>query len=248
MKTIIVKKLIIVLSVIGLAVGAPIQKTAKPWTEWSKKDVEKMLNDSAWGQTQSEGENSEPSQTSAITQVAAPRSANRELDREGESGAAKVSKSVKYRVRFLTAKPIREAFARMVWLSQDKPSEELATQLQAFIDRDFGDYIVVVMGVETSDQRTGELLTKTFSTVTAEALQSKIYLERKDGKRASLIDYRPPSGDGMGAKFIFQRKIDGQPFLTENDNVRFVGTLSEKIKVNTRYKLSEMMYDGKLEY
>jgi hypothetical protein len=248
MKTIIIKKLAIVLTVIGLAVGAPIQKTAKPWTEWSKKDVEKMLNNSAWGQTQSEGENSEPTQTSAITQVAAPRAANRELDREGESGQAKVSKSVKYRVRFLTAKPIREAFARMVWLSQEKPSEELANQLQGFIDRDFGDYIVVVIAVETADQRMGELLTKTFSTATTEALQSKIYLERKDGKRASLIDYRPPTSDGMGAKFIFQRKLDGQPFLTEDDNVRFVATLNDKIKLSTRYKLSEMVYEGKLEY
>ncbi|HET6893172.1 MAG TPA: hypothetical protein VFH31_18875 [Pyrinomonadaceae bacterium] len=248
MKTIIIKKSLIILAVVGLAVGAPVQKTAKPWTEWSKKDVEKMLNDSAWGQTQSEGESSEPSQTSAITQVAAPRAANRELDREGESPEVKKVKLVKYRVRFLTAKPIREAFARMVWLSQDKPSEELANQLQGFIDRDFGDYIVVVIGVETTDQRIGEVLTKTFSTATAEALQGKIYLERKDGKRASLIDYRPPTADGMGAKFIFQRKIDGQPFLTETDNVRFVAMLNDKIKLNTRYKLSEMVYDGKLEY
>ncbi|MDT7605258.1 MAG: hypothetical protein QOF61_3255, partial [Acidobacteriota bacterium] len=27
-------------------------KKEKPWTEWSKKDAEKILNDSPWGQTQ----------------------------------------------------------------------------------------------------------------------------------------------------------------------------------------------------
>ena len=42
--------------------------------------------------------------------------------------------------------------------------------------------------------------------------------------------------------------MDGQPFLTENDSVRFSAQLNEKMKLNTRYKLSDMVYDGKLEY
>ena len=52
----------------------------------------------------------------------------------------------------------------------------------------------------------------------------------------------------MGAKFVFKRTMDGQPFLTENDSVRFFAQLNEKMKLNTRYKLSDMVYDGKLEY
>ena len=243
-----IKRIIVFFSVIGLVVSVAGQKGGKHWTEWSKKDAEKTLNDSAWGQTQSEGKDSEPTSTSAITQVAAPRAATRELDRTGESGESKPSMSVKYRVRFLTAKPIREGFARMVLLSQAKPSEELTSQLQSFVDRDFGDHIVVAMAVETSDKRLGAFLTETFSSATAEMLQNKIYLERKDGKRLFLTGYQAPS-DIMGAKFIFQRTLDGQPFLTaESDTVRFVALLGEKIKLSTRYKLSEMMYGGKLEY
>jgi len=75
-----------------------------------------------------------------------------------------------------------------------------------------------------------------------------VYLERKDGKKLFLMDYRAPAGDGMGAKFIFKRVLDGQPFLSESDNVKFVAQFNEKMKLQTRYKLSEMMYDGKLEY
>jgi hypothetical protein len=62
------------------------------------------------------------------------------------------------------------------------------------------------------------------------------------------MEYRAPVEDGMGAKFIFQRLVDGQPFLSETDSVRFVAEMNEKMKLNTRYKLSEMLYDGKLEY
>ena len=53
----------------------------------------------------------------------------------------------------------------------------------------------------------------------------------------------------MGAKFVFMRKLEGQPFLTaDSDNVRFFAQLNDKIKLNVKYKVSDMMYDGKLEY
>lgn len=222
----------------------------KPWTEWTKKDVEKTLNDSAWGQTQSEGSDSSSStQTSAITQVAAPRAADREVSqRQGESGEGKPSTVVKFHVRFLSAKPVRAAFARMVLLTKPQADEALATQLQAFVDRDFADYIVVSVGVEVGDQKMATPVMRAFSAATTEALQKNVYLERKDGKKLFLMEYRAPTEDGMGAKFVFPRKFEGQPFLSENDSVRFIAQLNEKMKLNTRYKLSDMLYEGKLEY
>jgi hypothetical protein len=220
----------------------------KPWTEWTQKDVDKTLNDSAWGQTQTEGgAGSEPT-GSAITQVAAPRSSDRQLSRQGESGETKAVAYVKYHVRFLSAKPVRAAFARRVLLAKAQPDEALATQLQGFIDRDFSEYIVVSVGVEVGDQKMAGPIMQAFSGANTEALQKTVYLERKDGKKLFLMDYRPPVEDGMGAKFVFKRVVDGQPFLTENDSVRFIAQMNEKMKLDTRYKLSNMLYDGKLEY
>jgi len=221
----------------------------KPWTEWTKKDVEKTLNDSAWGQTQTEGGSGASQSTSgAVTQVAAPRASDRELSRQGESGEGKPVAYVKYHVRFLSAKPVRAAFARLVLLAKAEPDQALTTQLQGFIDRDFSDYIVVSVGVEVGDQKMAGPIMQAFSAANSEALQKTVYLERKDGKKLFLMDYRPPVEDGMGAKFIFKRAVDGQPFLSENDSVRFVAQLNERMKLDTRYKLSNMLYDGKLEY
>ncbi|HEU4869818.1 MAG TPA: hypothetical protein VFT08_03055 [Pyrinomonadaceae bacterium] len=221
----------------------------KPWTEWTKKDVDKTLNDSAWGQTQTEGGSSSQTAESAVTQVAAKNSADRQLSqRQGESGEAKPVAYVKYHVRFLSAKPVRAAFARQVLLSRPAPDEALTTQLQGFIDRDFSEYIVVSVGVEVGDQKMAGPIMQAFNSATAEALQKTVYLERKDGKKHFLMDYRPPVEDGMGAKFVFKRVVDGQPFLSENDSVRFVAQLNEKMKLDTRYKLSNMLFDGKLEY
>lgn len=214
----------------------------------SEKEAAKILNDSPWGQTQTEGEEL-PQQTSAITQVAAPRSADRQLSSQGESPETKPSRVIKYRARFLSAKPVRAAFAKILLLRKGKADENLSTQLQEFVDRDFGDYVVVAVAADAPDQRLVGLTNQLLTNATAEALKEKVYLERKDGKRLALADYRPPTPDGMGAKFVFMRTLEGQPFLTvDSDNVRFFAQLSEKTKLNVKFKVSEMLYDGKLEY
>lgn len=225
------------------------QKT-KPWTELTEKDAAKILNDSPWGQTQTEGEESrQPEQTSAITQVAAQRSAERQLSREGEAPRTAPSKVIKYRMRFLSAKPVRGAFARLLLLKKAEVDENLSTQLQGFVDRDFTDYVVVVVTAEAADEKLVGQAMQLLTTATTDALKDKVYLERKDGKKLALADFRPPGPDGMGAKFVFMRQLEGQPFLTtESDSVRFFAQLNEKVKLNVKYKVSDMMYDGKLEY
>lgn len=234
---------------LALCACSAFAQKAKPWTELSEKEAAKILNDSPWGQTQTEGEESRPEQTSAITQVAAPRSADRQLSREGEAPDTRPSRIVKFRTRFLSAKPVRGAFARILLLKKAEVDENLSTQLQDFVDRDFGDYVVVAVTPEAADPKLVGPTMQFLTTVTAEALKDKVYLERKDGKRLVLADYRPPGPDGMGAKFVFMRQLEGQPFLTaDSDNVRFFAQLSEKMKLNVKYKVSDMMYDGKLEY
>ena len=243
------KRVLFTTFVVALCALSAFAQKSKPWTELTEKEAAKILNDSPWGQTQTEGEDARPEPTSAITQVAAPGAANRQISRQGEAPDTRPSKVVKYRMRFLSAKPVRAAFARYVMLKKPDADENLSTQLQGFVDRDFADYIVVAVAAEATDPRLVGPTMQFLSTATADVLKEKVYLERKDGKRLLLADYRPPGPDGMGAKFVFMRSLEGQPFLTpESDNVRFFAQLNEKMKLNVRYKVSDMMYDGKLEY
>jgi hypothetical protein len=237
---------------IGFFGASVFAQKQKPWTEWSKKEAEKTLNESPWGQTQTETDTSQMTYSPTVTSTTASRKEDKNITSASntESGATNSPMSIKYRIRFLSAKPVREAFARMVTLmQQDKPNEALSAQLQSFVDRDFADYIVVAVSVEGTDRRYLGPAMQALSSATADTLKNNVYLERKDGKRLFLMDYRAPSPDGMGAKFVFSRTVDGQPFLkTENDTVRFAAELNEKMKLNMRYKVSEMMYEGKLEY
>jgi len=242
------KQLIILFVFVVFTVTASSQTKAVPWTEWSKKDAERILNDSAWGQTQSVGGTSSAASTSAITRTQGGGGEN--INRTGESGESMAGpKPVYYRARFLTAKPIREAFARMVILSQPDAGKDLVDQLQGFIDRDFGNYLVVALNVECSDEKRVAGMMAAFGRMNKDLLKDKVYLERKDGKRLALLDYKPPVADNMGAKFVFERTLDGQPFLSaDSDFVKFVVDVSERLKLNIRFKVAAMTYGDKLEY
>lgn len=244
-----VKTLCAALIICSLVVVLSAQQS-KSWSEWSKKDVEKTLNDSPWGQTQTETDTSEMTYSPTISQTTTARREDTRIAEASrtESGAKNSPISVKYRVRLLSAKPIREAFARTVLLAQESPNPELAQQLQAFVDRDFAEYVVVAVTVEASDQRYSVPIAQAFTAATADMLKNNTYLERKDGKRLFLLDYRPPSNDGMGAKFVFARSVDGAAFIGDGDSMRFVAELNSKVKLNVRYKVSDMKYNGKLEY
>jgi len=244
-----VKLLCAALIIVSLIVVIAAQQS-KPWSEWSKKDVEKTLNDSPWGQTQTETDTSEMTYSPTISQTTTGRREDSRIADASrtESGAKNSAMSVKYRVRLLSAKPIREALARTVLSAQPSENAELTQQLQAFVDRDFAEYVVVAVTVEASDQRYSAPIAKAFTGATTETLKNTTYLERKDGKRVFLLDYRPPSNDGMGAKFVFARLVEGASFIGDGDSMRFVAELNEKIKLNVRYKISDMKYNGKLEY
>jgi hypothetical protein len=251
------------------AAGVPAQKQATPWSEWSSKDAEKMLSDSPWGQTQVETNTSEMtySPTSGkgstgtrTTRISTSSIRNDQSDvntNRSREGAYNQAVDIKYRIRFLSARPIREAFAKMIVGQQagadsgDPPqtSEKLKRQMQEFVDRDYGAYIVVAVGYDASDQRLSGKAFQEFSSAVAGTLKNNTYLERSDGQRIFLMDYRAPIQDGLGAKFVFPRMLDGQPFLkSASGELRFYSEVGPKTTLNLRFTVSDMVYRGKLEY
>jgi hypothetical protein len=254
------KKIIFFGIFLALCVSSTMAQKSKSWTDWSKKEAEHTLNDSAWGKAQEDTDLSEmtyspTAPTSAITSTASSGNASRDLTNRGrdESGAKNEALSLRFRVRFFTAKPIREAFARMIVLQQASSDEQrlklLADKMQGWIDEDLGDIIVIAVAVESMDRRMSGPIEQALRSATTETLKTTCYFERNDGKRVQLVQYEQPTADQTGAKFVFARTLDGQPFITNaTESVRFVAEIGDKVKINRRFKVSEMMYNGKLEY
>ena len=64
-----------------------------------------------------------------------------------------------------------------------------------------------------------------------------------------IQQYNAPIQDNLGAKFIFPRVVDGEPFLNSTSGtVRFYVEFNDSFKLNMRYKVADMIYDQKLEY
>ncbi len=246
-----------VLLVLGPAATVSAQKHSTTWMELPRKDAEKLLNESPWSHTQIDTDVSEmfysPTKAgspspgrSTGTQTSDQQSVN---NNRADRGAVNQAVSIKYRICFLSAKPIREAFAKMVLSTQTQTDNNLVAQLQSFVERDFSPYIVIAVNVEASDRRFSGPIMQAVNSANTGTMKNTSYLERQDGKRLFLTSYIAPIQDGLGAKFIFPRSENGQFFLTaQSDSVRFVAEFNDSFKLNMRFKVSDMMFDDKLEY
>jgi hypothetical protein len=243
------KALILLLLTLHLVLPLSVASAQKKaWTGWSKSDAEKMISDSPWAQTQTDTETSQrlysrtadPNATSDRTTAAA----NARLAR----GAINREVNVKFRVRFFSARPVRQALARLIQLEQ-KPGEEVLEKLHAFAELKSASSIIVTASFDSSDRGYLGTITQAFTTATTSILKHNTYLERSDGKRLYLDQYVAPGKDGFGARFIFPRKVGGQPFLNaKSGEVRFHTEYPIGIQIDRRYKVADMIYNGEIEY
>jgi hypothetical protein len=216
-----------------MAISAQWNK--KPYTEWSEKESLKLLNDSPWGQTQT------LTDTSQMTGQG-----------RADSGQSRVQDVIKVniRIRFLSAKPMRQAISHLMELTnREKISAQLAERLKAFAAADFPDYIVIT--VTSESDKASRLLQETQATfykLTTTDLKNNTYL-LAGGQRVFIKEYQPPGNDGLGARYIFPRLVEGKPFISpESTDVLFHSEPMGMVALNMRYKVKDMMYDGKLEY
>ena len=229
-----------------LATSALIAQAGKPWLEWNMKETTKVLNDSAWGQTQLETKEAD-SGAAAITNTGSSRTMVPRDASKDSPGA--ITSYIKYYIRLLSAKPVRQAIVRKLMLDSPDMDAGHKEQLKSFAEARTSDFIVVAVVAEAKDGSIGQDAVQAFAGATFDSLKDSTYLERTDGQRVLLADFKAPIADGLGAKFVFPRTLNNQPFLTpESGQLKFYSQLSKKVKLEARYKVSDMLYDGQLEY
>ncbi len=241
--------LTLLMLLLAMVISAFGSQKIKPWTEWTVRDAQKVLDDSPWGKTQVDTD------TTQMTFSPATR------DITGQ-GAINQATSVSIHVYLLSAKPIRLAFLRQLQLTPSHTPEQLS-QMQAFVDRKFDQSIVMAVTYGGTDGRYTAALFQSLNTAITATLKNTTFLETKGGKRNFLQEYEPPLKDGL-AKFIFARNVDGQPFIdAKSGQLRFYSELpklsgnnqpsnnrkdsSATITINITFKVADLMYEGVLE-
>lgn len=194
----------------------------KPYTEWTAKEVEKLLlKDSPWTQTLL-------ANTPATSVQIGSTSTGAER-RGGSGGADKI-------IINWYARPIREAVVRqMMLLFPDTPKERLDSILNH--TSQFHELLVTGVSLGRSGDRNAELAN----------FKEKTYLEKKNKEKVPLVNLIMPRSRDQAMTLQFARDIDGKPSVTPEDKevtlVILIGERSYKFK----FKLADMIIGDKLE-
>jgi hypothetical protein len=226
--------------------------------QWSKDEAQKILYQSPWSQTQVDTDVSElfysPTRagTASIARTGVTRSTNEQQsinNDRADRGATNQAVFVNYRVRLLSARPVRQAFKRVIEMTQNTENPELREGLEAFVKRDFSRFIVIAITFDSLDSRFSGPVLQAFNSAGLMTFRNKAYLERKDGKRVFVMEYHAPINDGLGAKFVFPRSVDERSFIEpDSGSFRFYCELNSQIKINVSFKVRDLLYEGRLEY
>src|ERR1051325_3007658 len=177
------KKLAITLITLMAAAAIAQKKDEKPWTEWSKKDAEKMLSDSPWSKVQTDSDTSQMFFSPTQDPNRMGRSSN-----DGSrlaQGATNQTVNVSFQVRFFSARPIRQALARIMEIN-NKPPAEVVAKLHQFADLQSTSSIIVAVTYDSNDQRYSGVVMQEFNSAATGTLKNDAYLQRADGKQLFL--------------------------------------------------------------
>jgi hypothetical protein len=234
------------LAAAGAGACAGAAQALRPWREWTKKDVERVLNDSPWGRTQIDTDTSEMFYRPQAAPAARTGASNADPTRDERGGSTNRATEVRYRIRWFSSRPIRRAMAREVALREGELSERLLEFAEGAVES----RTVIAVTFEADDQRYAARVSESLNAATTATLKNSTYLERRDGTRVFLQEYIPPTANTVGAAlFVFPRRVGELPLLTsDTGDVRFYSEYPRDLKLNMKFKVRDMIYEGRLEY
>lgn len=127
-------------------------------------------------------------------------------------------------VRFLSASPIREAYARVSQIQggYDQMSREEQKKFDSSIEPglrlEVRQWIVVALSFRSNDQSL-ELRVKQFlDTQTTETMKGRAFLSTARMPQLAISAYYPPREEVVGAKFVFPRRLKDRPVVAPGDD------------------------------
>ncbi len=127
-------------------------------------------------------------------------------------------------VRFLSAAPIREAYARVSQIQggYDSMSREEQKKFDSAIEPglklDVRQWIVVTLTFRSNDQGLEHRVKQFLETHTTETMKGRVYLSTARIPQLQIAAYYPPREEVVGAKFVFPRRLNDRPIVAPADD------------------------------
>jgi hypothetical protein len=157
-------------------------------------------------------------------------------------------------VRLLSAKPIREAYARVLQvqdgydLLSEEEKERFDTSVKPGLELDVRRWIVVTVSFRSNDPNAERNMRQFLESQNSETMRNRVSLSTARFPQLHPTAYFPPKGDGIGAKFVFPRAVNGTPVVTSADRqLRFqLDVAGIQNGLNVRFSIPDMMVRGEL--
>jgi len=230
---------VVLLGAVGIAWGQAWEK--KPYQQWSKAEVEKVLNDSPWArqhiQRSSRGGNSGNSSSEARR-------------------APDLDFTITARLR--SALPIRQALVRQMQIQAryDKLSETERAALDAktkpILDcPPCRETYAVALSSQSEQDRSVDPVYGSFRDATLDQLKKHVFLENDRGERREVVDFIRPQSLGADAIFVFARRDpSGRPLISADDKkltLRF-GEATVASLYTFEFDVRKMLLNGEIAF
>lgn len=160
-------------------------------------------------------------------------------------------------VRFLSAQPVREAFARIQQIQYGydqlgaEERQRFDQMIQPGLDLDVGNWIVVAVSFRSNDPNEESSARRFFQKETAETLRNKAFLSTDRFSQVPIAAYFPAREEAIGAKFIFPRSVGGVPIASRTDkkiSFELLDVPGAKPRLRATFGIKEMVIDGALVF
>ena len=205
----------------------------KEFTEWSVDEAVSVLNKSPWAR--------QVTFTRVVGGIGS-----------GVFGEKEIYST--FFVRFLSARPIREALVRLQQIERgyDRMDASAKSEFDGLTGRllnpDLGRWIVVTVNFRSNDPDTDRSVKQFFQSQSFETIKNRVHLSTLRFPQLEISAYYPPQGEAIGAKFVFPREVGSVKVLSDQDKtVTFqldpVGIESDLI---VDFSLAPMKINGEL--
>jgi hypothetical protein len=225
---------------------------SKPFTDWSDKDVQKMIESSPWAKSisipigsegprpggarrGSMGESDSPARSSSMGEDPMGNAGGGRggRNRDGDSGVGEPVATTLVVVRWQTALPVKQALVKMKYGAEVSTSEEAKKILAADASTA---YVIAITGIGSSMVRgDAEAIKKDLIEHTSLAVKGKDEI-----KPADIQLGRAPKG--IEVYFVFPKKVE---FSLDDKDVEFATKLGPAT-IKQKFRLKDMVYNGKL--
>ncbi len=206
----------------------------EPFNMWSMNKAVQILNVSPWARQETF--------TRVVSGVGS-----------GISGEKEIYNT--YYVRFLSARPIREAFARIQQIHHGydgMPIEEKMRFEKAQLpnlELNVSKWIIVSVSFRSNDPNEESSVRRFFQSETVKTMKTKAFLSTPECSQVELTAYFPPREESVGAKFVFPREVKGIPVITKDcgsitlELLELPGATSS---LRAKFAVEPMIIDGEI--